>query len=94
MTQVEIVFSEEAMRQRAVRSERLVLLTKDGRQLMPQRGRGYPGGRASLGFAVRRDEAVSLLYAWQPYETRQVRNVSLQPGARTAVAVSNPRDRR
>ncbi|MEA2734263.1 MAG: hypothetical protein QOE14_714 [Humisphaera sp.] len=88
-TDVEIRFAPGATRNRMSLDEQLYLVTADGRQVFSQRWNGYPGGRSVLGFNVPRGQAVALHYRSRPYETREIRNVSLRPGTKTVVAFSN-----
>jgi RNA polymerase sigma factor (sigma-70 family) len=88
-TDVEIRFAPGASRNRMSLDEQLYLVTADGRQVFSQRWNGYPGGRSVLGFNVPRGQAVALHYRSRPYETREIRNVSLRPGTKTVVAFSN-----
>jgi hypothetical protein len=90
-TEVNLRFTPDALRNRRLREEKLAVVTADGREIYPQRTTGYPGGNVIVGFRVKRSEVVALIYQYRPYEVREIRNVSLQPGQKTVIAAGEVR---
>jgi RNA polymerase sigma factor (sigma-70 family) len=87
MTEVEFRFAQNGQRFRTPLDEKIVLVNAEGREFYAQSWTGRSGGSNVLGFSVPRGQAAALTYQSRPYEMREIRNVSLQPGQKTAVAI-------
>ena len=85
-TEIEFAFTPGSPRFQMPLDERIVLVTRDGREHYT-RSWSATMGRNVLTFAVPRGQAKALTYRSRPYEQREIRNVSLRPGQRTAVAI-------
>ena len=94
LVDVEFRFAPDALRNRGSLEEKIAIVTADGAEHYPRRWTGRSGGRNLFGFDVRLSDAVALTYQHRPYEVRELRNVSLRPGQRTVLAVSNTPRRR
>jgi RNA polymerase sigma factor (sigma-70 family) len=81
-------FAPGADELRASLDEKIVLVTTDGRELYAQSWSGGGGGNV-LTFNVPRAQAAALTYQSRPYETGEIRNVSLRPGQKTIVAAGD-----
>ena len=91
-TEVGFHFSPAATlaRGRGAQEEQLYLTDTAGRQFFAQSWTASAFGRNVLQFKAPRDGVVALVYRHRPYETREIRNVSLIPGQKTVVAISDP----
>jgi hypothetical protein len=68
----------------------IYLTDAGGRQYLAQSWLSDATGRHTLQFKIARDKAMTLAYRHRPYETREIRNVSLVPGQKTVVAIGDP----
>ena len=91
VTEVGFHFSPAVIleRMRGGYEEQIFLVDASGRQYFSQQWRSDGDGRNTLQFKVPFAQAQRLGYRRRPYETREIRNVSLVPGQKTVLAVSD-----
>ena len=89
ITEVDLVFSPDIQRDRRAFDQQFYLVDAAGRQFFSQSWTGYPFGRNIVQFHAPRAQVIALVYRRRPYETREFRNVSLVPGQKTIVAISD-----
>jgi RNA polymerase sigma factor (sigma-70 family) len=93
MTEVTFRFTPGSPRFQMPLDERIVLVGTDGREHFVRSWSASTFGGNVLSFAIPRTQARALTYRSRPYEQREIRNVSLRPGVKTAVAVAPSRAR-
>jgi hypothetical protein len=78
-----------AARMSGAHEEQIYLVGPGGRQIFAQSWSSYPLGRNVMQFKASLNQVTTLAYRRRPYETREIRNVSLVPGQKTIVATSD-----
>jgi hypothetical protein len=89
ITEVDLSFAPEIQRDRRAFDQQFYLVDANGRQFFAQSWTGYAFGSNVVQFHAPRAQVVALVYRRRPYETREIRNVSLVPGQKTIVAISD-----
>jgi RNA polymerase sigma factor (sigma-70 family) len=67
---------------------RVVVLTAQGKELMPNRAEGSPTGQ-TMYFPCPKDQAKQVIYHSRPYVKKEIQNVSLQAGTKTHPTVGD-----
>src|SRR5262249_55761439 len=69
------------------RDEEFQAIARDGKVIHPVGSSGRPDGVSEYDFPVTKDQIVSVIFRYRPFEVREIRNVSLRPNTKTTPTV-------